>query len=42
MTLCPKNLCRIGDVTIKKLTKGNPIMAAKFAKFKMPGDTDSG
>ena len=25
------------DVTIKKLTKGNPTMAAKFAELKNPG-----
>jgi hypothetical protein len=29
------------DVTIKKLTKGNPTMAAKFAELKQ-GGTDAG
>ena len=28
------------DVTIKKLTKGNPTMAAKFAELKQGGGTD--
>ena len=28
------------DVTIKKLTKGNPTMAAKFAELKNPGSDD--
>ena len=30
------------DVTIKKLTKGNPTMAAKFAELKEPGTPDAG
>lgn len=29
------------DVTIKKLTRGNPTMAAKFAELKNPGPSDS-
>jgi hypothetical protein len=28
------------DVTIKKLTRGNPTMAAKFAELKDTGPTD--
>ncbi len=28
------------DVTIKKLTRGNPTMAAKFAELKNPGAAD--
>ncbi len=30
------------DVTIKKLTRGNPTMAAKFAEIKEPGAADAG
>jgi hypothetical protein len=30
------------DVTIKKLTRGNPTMAAKFADLKGPGPSDAG
>ncbi len=30
------------DVTIKKLTRGNPTMAAKFAELKNPGPSDAG
>ncbi|MGM9425441.1 DUF2130 domain-containing protein [Hydrogenophaga sp. MI9] len=30
------------DVTIKKLTRGNPTMAAKFAELKNQGSTDGG
>ena len=30
------------DVTIKKLTRGNPTMAAKFAELKNDGPTDAG
>lgn len=30
------------DVTIKKLTKGNPTMAAKFAELKNPGSSQAG
>ncbi|HEY4069693.1 MAG TPA: DUF2130 domain-containing protein [Burkholderiaceae bacterium] len=30
------------DVTIKKLTRGNPTMATKFAELKDPGPTDAG
>lgn len=30
------------DVTIKKLTRGNPTMAAKFAEIKNDGPSDSG
>jgi len=30
------------DVTIKKLTRGNPTMAAKFAELKNPGPSDDG
>ena len=29
------------DVTIKKLTRGNPTMAAKFAELKKPGPSDA-
>lgn len=29
------------DVTIKKLTRGNPTMAAKFAETKSPGSSDA-
>jgi hypothetical protein len=29
------------DVTIKKLTRGNPTMAAKFAELKNPGPSDA-
>ena len=29
------------DVTIKKLTRGNPTMAAKFAELKNPGPADA-
>jgi hypothetical protein len=29
------------DVTIKKLTRGNPTMAAKFAELKNPGASDT-
>ncbi|ERE21168.1 DUF2130 domain-containing protein [Pseudogulbenkiania ferrooxidans] len=29
------------DVTIKKLTRGNPTMAAKFAELKDPGPSDA-
>jgi len=29
------------DVTIKKLTRGNPTMAAKFVELKNPGPTDA-
>ena len=29
------------DVTIKKLTRGNPTMAAKFAELKSPGPADA-
>jgi hypothetical protein len=28
------------DVTLKKLTRGNPTMAAKFAELKKPGPSD--
>lgn len=30
------------DLTVKKLTKHNPTMAAKFAELKNPGPTDAG
>ena len=30
------------DVTIKKLTRGNPTMAAKFANLKNPGPAEGG
>jgi hypothetical protein len=30
------------DVTIKKLTRGNPTMAAKFAELKSDGPADAG
>jgi hypothetical protein len=30
------------DVTIKKLTRGNPTMAAKFAELKAPDPSDAG
>lgn len=30
------------DVTIKKLTRGNPTMATKFAELKNPGPSDAG
>jgi len=30
------------DVTIKKLTRGNPTMAAKFSELKNPGPTQAG
>ena len=30
------------DVTIKKLTRGNPTMAAKFAELKNQGPDDAG
>lgn len=30
------------DVTIKKLTRGNPTMASKFAELKRPGPSDAG
>ena len=30
------------DVTIKKLTRGNPTMAAKFAELKNGGSSDVG
>jgi len=30
------------DLTVKKLTKGNPTMAAKFAELKNPGPSDAG
>ncbi|NCP54657.1 MAG: DUF2130 domain-containing protein, partial [Rhodoferax sp.] len=30
------------DVTIKKLTRGNPTMAAKFADLKNAGASDAG
>lgn len=30
------------DLTVKKLTKGNPTMAAKFAELKNPDPSDSG
>lgn len=30
------------DLTVKKLTKGNPTMAAKFAELKNPGSSDAG
>jgi hypothetical protein len=30
------------DVTIKKLTRGNPTMAAKFAELKNPGPSEAG
>jgi len=30
------------DVTIKKLTRGNPTMAAKFTELKNPGPSDAG
>ena len=30
------------DVTIKKLTRGNPTMAAKFIELKEPGPSDAG
>jgi hypothetical protein len=30
------------DVTIKKLTRGNPTMAAKFAETKNEGSSDAG
>ena len=30
------------DVTIKKLTRGNPTMAAKFAEIKIPGPSNAG
>lgn len=30
------------EVTIKKLTRGNPTMAAKFAELKNPGPPDAG
>jgi hypothetical protein len=29
------------DVTIKKLTRGNPTMAAKFAELKKPDPSDA-
>ncbi len=29
------------DLTVKKLTKGNPTMAAKFAELKSPGSIDA-
>jgi hypothetical protein len=29
------------DVTIKKLMRGNPTMAAKFAELKKLGDSDA-
>lgn len=29
------------DLTVKKLTKGNPTMAAKFAELKNPGSSDA-
>ena len=29
------------DVTLKKLTRGNPTMAAKFAELKDPGTSDA-
>ena len=30
------------DLTVKKLTKGNPTMAANFAELKNPGPSDAG
>jgi hypothetical protein len=30
------------DVTIKKLTRGNPTMASKFSELKRPGLSDAG
>jgi hypothetical protein len=30
------------DLTVKKLTKGNPTMAAKFAELKSRGSSDAG
>ena len=30
------------DVTIKKLTRGNPTMASKFAELKIPGSSEGG
>jgi hypothetical protein len=30
------------DLTVKKLTKGNPTMAANFTKLKNPGSSDAG
>ncbi|MDO8991256.1 MAG: DUF2130 domain-containing protein [Sideroxyarcus sp.] len=30
------------DLTVKKLTKGNPTMAAKFAELNNPGSSDAG
>ena len=30
------------DLTVKKLTKGNPTMAAKFAELRNPGSSDAG
>jgi hypothetical protein len=30
------------DLTVKKLTKGNPTMAVKFAEIKNPGASDAG
>lgn len=30
------------DLSVKKLTKGNPTMAAKFAELKNPGPSDAG
>ena len=30
------------DVTIKRLTRGNPTMATKFAELKEPGPPDAG
>ncbi|MBI3479880.1 MAG: DUF2130 domain-containing protein, partial [Nitrosomonadales bacterium] len=30
------------DLTVKKLTKGNPTMAAKFDELKNPGSSDAG
>jgi hypothetical protein len=29
------------DVTIKKLTRGNPTMAAKFAELRYAGPSDT-
>lgn len=33
---------KAGDLTIKKLTRGNPTMAAKFAGSENPGSDDAG
>ena len=38
---CVWQTTRREDVTIKKLTRGNPTMAAKFAELKNPGLPDA-